>query len=194
MIEEECGIQCGKVKTVMLRLPGNKTNTPAGWTVQAKLSIFLWLGIIQSRQFCYSGLPKGFDLSPEIRNAERIGALAPSNIHYLEKHVSLELHVRHLFPRLENVIFGFLEEIYFAFCILLSSIVPVFCSFPPSFNVRKNVPYSFLENTFVDMRQSILRKMLFFTFLLSLLFSDISIACPHLSSKIFDRFGCVRFE
>lgn len=88
MIEEECGIHCGNVQTIMLRLPGNKSNTPAGWTVQAKLSIYLWLGIIQNRQFSYSGLPKGFDLSPEIRNAERPGALAPSNIHYLEKHVS----------------------------------------------------------------------------------------------------------
>lgn len=87
MIEEESGIHCGKVQTIMLRLPGNKSNTPAGWTVQAKLSIFLWLGVIQNRQFCYSALPKGFDLSPEIRNAERPGALAPSNIHYLEKHV-----------------------------------------------------------------------------------------------------------
>ncbi|XP_055296702.1 otoferlin isoform X2 [Sitodiplosis mosellana] len=86
MIEEECGIHCGKVQTIMLRLPGNKSNTPAGWTVQSKLSIYLWLGIIQNRQFSYSGLPKGFDLSPEIRNAERPGALAPSNIHYLEKH------------------------------------------------------------------------------------------------------------
>lgn len=73
----------------MLRLPGNKSNSPAGWTVQAKLSIYLWLGLIQNRQFSYSGLPKGYESSPEIRNAERPGALAPSNIHYLEKHVSL---------------------------------------------------------------------------------------------------------
>lgn len=72
----------------MLRLPG-KLNTPAGWSVQAKLSIYLWLGIIQNKQFSYSGLPKGFDLSPEIRNAERRGALSPSNVHYIEKHVSL---------------------------------------------------------------------------------------------------------
>lgn len=91
MIEEECGIHCGKVQTIIVRLPGNKSNTPAGWMVQAKLSIYLWLGIIQNRQFCYSGLPKGFDLSPEIRNAERPGALAPSNIHYVEKHVSQKL-------------------------------------------------------------------------------------------------------
>ncbi|XP_031628335.1 otoferlin isoform X2 [Contarinia nasturtii] len=94
MIEEECGIHCGKVQTIMLRLPGNKSNTPAGWTVQAKLSIYLWLGIIQNRQFSYSGLPKGFDLSPEIRNAERPGAMAPSTIHYLEKHTfQLRAHI-----------------------------------------------------------------------------------------------------
>lgn len=88
MIEEECGIHCGKVQTIMLRLPGNKSNTPAGWSVQAKLSIYLWLGAVSNKQFSYSGLPKGFDLSSEIRNAERPGALAPSNVHYLEKHVS----------------------------------------------------------------------------------------------------------
>lgn len=87
MIEEECGVYCGKVQTIFLRLPGNKLNTPAGWGVQAKLSIYLWLGVLQNKQFSYSGLPKGFDLSQEIRNAERPGALAPSNIHYIEKHV-----------------------------------------------------------------------------------------------------------
>lgn len=88
MIEEECGIHCGKVQTIMLRLPGNKSNTPAGWGVHAKLTIYLWLGAVSNKQFSYSGLPKGFDLSPELRNAERPGALAPSNVHYLEKHVS----------------------------------------------------------------------------------------------------------
>lgn len=87
MIEEERGAFCGKVQTIMLRLPGKQSNAPIGWLVQAKLSMYFWLGIVKSRQFCYSGLPKGFDLSTEIRNAERPGALAPSNIHYLEKHV-----------------------------------------------------------------------------------------------------------
>lgn len=87
MIEEESGIYCGKVQTVMLRLPGKAATAPNGWTVQAKLSLYVWLGAVQNKQFSYSGLPKGFNLSPEIRNAERPGALAPSNIHYLEKHV-----------------------------------------------------------------------------------------------------------
>lgn len=71
----------------MLRLPGRAATVPNGWTVQAKLSLYVWLGAVQNKQFSYSGLPKGFDLSSEIRNAERPGALAPSNIHYLEKHV-----------------------------------------------------------------------------------------------------------
>lgn len=88
MIEEERGAYSGKVQTIMLRLPGKQSNEPTGWMVQAKLTIYFWLGIVKNRQFCYSGLPKGFDLSTEIRNAERPGALAPSNIHYLEKHVS----------------------------------------------------------------------------------------------------------
>lgn len=88
MIEEECGVYCGKVQTVMLRLPGKEAVAPEGWAVQAKLSLYLWLGAVQNKQFSYSGLPKGFELSSEIRNAERPGALAPSNIHYLEKHVS----------------------------------------------------------------------------------------------------------
>lgn len=88
LIQEECGSICGKVQTMFLGLPGKQTNAPISWAVQAKLSIYVWLGMIKDKQFSYSGLPKGFDLSSEIRNAERPGALAPSNIHYLEKHVS----------------------------------------------------------------------------------------------------------
>lgn len=86
--DEESGYQCGKVQTIILKLPGKHSSVPAGWGVQAKLAIFLWLGIIKHKQYCFNGLPKGYDLSSEIRNAERAGALAPSNIHYLEKHVS----------------------------------------------------------------------------------------------------------
>lgn len=87
MIEEECGIFCGKVQTVMLRLPGKAATAPNGWTVQAKLSLYVWLGVVQNKQFSYSGLPKGFNISSEIRNAERPGISAPSNIYYTEKHV-----------------------------------------------------------------------------------------------------------
>lgn len=87
-VDEECGVHCGKVQTIILRLPGKHSSLPAGWTVQAKLSIYLWLGTIKNKSFCFSGLPKGFELTTEIRNADRAGGLVPSNIHYLEKHVN----------------------------------------------------------------------------------------------------------
>lgn len=86
--EEESGIVCGKVQTAILKLPGKQANVPSGWNVQAKLTLYIWLGILKHKQYFFSGLPKGFDMSQELRNAERVGALAPSNIHYLEKHVN----------------------------------------------------------------------------------------------------------
>lgn len=65
---------------------------PTGWIVQANLRIYLWLGVSAQKQNFFNGLPKGYDMSQELRNAERERALAPSNIHYLEKHVSSHRH------------------------------------------------------------------------------------------------------
>ncbi|KAG4068663.1 hypothetical protein HA402_002354 [Bradysia odoriphaga] len=92
--EEECGPLCGIVQTIMLKLPGKHANGPAGWIVQAKLTIYFWLGMLKHKQYFFAGLPKGFDMSQELRNAERIRALAPSNIHYVEKHTfQLRAHI-----------------------------------------------------------------------------------------------------
>lgn len=68
-------------------MPGKQAVGPAGWQVRAKLTIYLWLGIVKHKKNFFEGLPKGYDMSQELRNAERGGALAPANIHYLEKHV-----------------------------------------------------------------------------------------------------------
>ncbi|XP_055370842.1 otoferlin-like [Condylostylus longicornis] len=84
-VEEESGIHCGKIQTIFLKLPGKQGHGPAGWVVQAKLSIFLWLGVVKDKGNFFNGLPIGYDLSQELRNADRPRALAPSNIHYLEK-------------------------------------------------------------------------------------------------------------
>lgn len=89
-IEEECGVYCGKIQTVIFKLPGKQATVPAGWNVQAKLAVYIWLGVIKHKQYFFAGLPKGFDMSQELRNAERVGALAPINIHYLEKHVNFK--------------------------------------------------------------------------------------------------------
>uniref|UniRef100_A0AAY4BAI6 Otoferlin n=1 Tax=Denticeps clupeoides TaxID=299321 RepID=A0AAY4BAI6_9TELE len=49
IVDEEMGKDCGKVNAVFLRLPGKKGFGPAGWTVQAKMEMYLWLGC---RQLC----------------------------------------------------------------------------------------------------------------------------------------------
>lgn len=88
LTEEESGTFCGKVQTAILKLPGKKAG-PSSWNVQAKLTIYIWLGVLKHKQYFFAGLPKGYDMSPELRNAERVGALAPSNVHYIEKHVNI---------------------------------------------------------------------------------------------------------
>uniref|UniRef100_A0A8C5C6C3 C2 domain-containing protein n=1 Tax=Gadus morhua TaxID=8049 RepID=A0A8C5C6C3_GADMO len=60
-VDEETGKECGKVKTVFLRIPGKKGFGPAGWTVQAKLEVYLWLGLNRQRKDYLSGLPNGFE-------------------------------------------------------------------------------------------------------------------------------------
>lgn len=86
--EEENGVFCGKMQTVFFKLPGKQAFGPAGWQIRAKLIVYLWLGVVKHKKFFFSGLPRGFDLSQELRNAERPRALAPNNIHYLEKYVN----------------------------------------------------------------------------------------------------------
>ncbi|KAM6954586.1 otoferlin [Aplochiton taeniatus] len=61
IVDEETGKDCGKVKAVFLRLPGKKGFGPAGWTVQAKLEMYLWLGLNKQRKDFLSGLPNGFE-------------------------------------------------------------------------------------------------------------------------------------
>lgn len=86
--DEETGVHCGKMQTVFFKLPGKQAAGPAGWKIRAKLTIYAWLGVVKHKKFFYSGLPRGFELSQDLRNAERPRALAPTNIHYLEKHVN----------------------------------------------------------------------------------------------------------
>ncbi|XP_047105001.1 otoferlin-like [Schistocerca piceifrons] len=86
IVDEECGRDCGKVQTLFLRLPGKKGVGPSGWAIQSKLQMYMWLGILKHKKNCFNGLPKGYEISHEIRNAERPRALPPSVIHYLEKY------------------------------------------------------------------------------------------------------------
>uniref|UniRef100_A0A8C2JBR3 Otoferlin n=1 Tax=Cyprinus carpio TaxID=7962 RepID=A0A8C2JBR3_CYPCA len=86
IVGEEMGKDCGKVKAVFLRLPGKKGFGPAGWTVQAKLEMYLWLGLNKQRKDFLSGLPSGFE---ENKATKGIGiqAVPPISLVYNMKQV-----------------------------------------------------------------------------------------------------------
>ncbi|XP_054877385.1 otoferlin isoform X5 [Poeciliopsis prolifica] len=84
VVDEETGKDCGKVKAVFLKLPGKKGFGPAGWTVQAKLELYLWLGLNKSRKDFLNGLPNGFE---EIRATKTGPGLPPVTLIYDMKQV-----------------------------------------------------------------------------------------------------------
>lgn len=71
-------------KFCSLQLPGKKGFGHAGWTVQAKLEIYLWLGLNKQRKDFLSGLPSGFE---ENKAAKEIGiqAVPPISLVYNSK-------------------------------------------------------------------------------------------------------------
>ncbi|XP_076874070.1 otoferlin isoform X1 [Brachyhypopomus gauderio] len=69
IVDEEMGKDCGKVKACFLRLPGKKGFGPAGWTVQAKLEVYLWLGLNKQRKDFLSGLPSGFEEKKAVKGS-----------------------------------------------------------------------------------------------------------------------------
>lgn len=94
IVDEESGKDCGKVKTMFLKLPGKRSIGPSGWTIPAKLQIYLWLGMLKHKKNFINGIPKGYEITQEIRNVERPRALPPSTIHYVEKHFfQLRAHI-----------------------------------------------------------------------------------------------------
>ncbi|XP_061126606.1 otoferlin isoform X4 [Syngnathus typhle] len=75
LVDEETGKDCGKVKAVFLKLPGKKGFGPAGWTVQAKLELYLWLGLTKQKKEFLSGLPNGFE---EVKAPKTASNLLPT--------------------------------------------------------------------------------------------------------------------
>ncbi|CAB1340033.1 unnamed protein product, partial [Coregonus sp. 'balchen'] len=77
IVDEETGKDCGKVKAVFLRLPGKKGFGPAGWTVQAKMEMYLWLGLNKQRKDFLSGLPNGFEENKAPRTSPCLQSVPP---------------------------------------------------------------------------------------------------------------------
>ncbi|XP_059354553.1 otoferlin-like isoform X7 [Carassius carassius] len=86
IVGEEMGKDCGKVKAVFLRLPGKKGFGPAGWTVQAKLEMYLWLGLNKQKKDYLSGLPSGFEENKATKGTG-IQAVPPISLVYNMKQV-----------------------------------------------------------------------------------------------------------
>ncbi|XP_074845155.1 otoferlin isoform X4 [Carettochelys insculpta] len=86
IVDEETGKDCAKVKTVFLRLPGKRGFGPAGWTVQAKMEIYLWLGLNKQRKDFLSGLPCGFEEKKASRGLG-LQAFPPISLLYTKKQV-----------------------------------------------------------------------------------------------------------
>nr|CAD7590206.1 unnamed protein product [Timema genevievae] len=92
IVDEECGRDCAKVQTLFLKLPGKKGIGPSGWSIQAKLQVYMWLGLLKHKKNFVNGLPKGYEVSHELRNVERPRAMPPSTIHYVEKHMRAHMY------------------------------------------------------------------------------------------------------
>ncbi|XP_045883099.1 fer-1-like protein 6 isoform X2 [Meles meles] len=79
---EQMGKHCGKIKTHFLKLPGKR---PAGWTVQAKVDVYLWLGSIQHFSAMLDNLPEGYEaeMSSKVAGTDQ----PPVNLLYQARHV-----------------------------------------------------------------------------------------------------------
>ncbi|KAM9563364.1 otoferlin isoform 16-T16 [Guaruba guarouba] len=86
IVDEEMGKECAKVKSIFLKLPGKRGFGPAGWTVQAKMEIYLWLGLNKQRKDFLSGLPCGFEEKKTARG-QNLPSFPPISLLYTKKQV-----------------------------------------------------------------------------------------------------------
>uniref|UniRef100_M3XQ29 Fer-1 like family member 6 n=1 Tax=Mustela putorius furo TaxID=9669 RepID=M3XQ29_MUSPF len=79
---EQMGKHCAKIKTHFLKLPGKR---PAGWTVQAKVDVYLWLGSTQHSSAMLDNLPEGYEAetSSKVAGPDQ----PPANLLYQARHV-----------------------------------------------------------------------------------------------------------
>ncbi|XP_028826393.1 otoferlin-like isoform X1 [Denticeps clupeoides] len=92
-VDQETGKDCGKVKTMFFRLPGKKSFGSAGWTVQAKTEVYMWLGLSKQRKDYMSGLPNGFE-EARLSKGPGVQSVPPISLIYTMKQVfQLRVHM-----------------------------------------------------------------------------------------------------
>lgn len=70
----------------ILKIPGKKGFGPAGWTVQSKIEIYLWLGLNRQRKDYLSGLPNGFEEN-KLSRGPGLPCSPPISLTYMSKTV-----------------------------------------------------------------------------------------------------------
>ncbi|XP_059174098.1 otoferlin-like isoform X2 [Physella acuta] len=85
IVDEERGKDCGKPLTLLLRLPGKRAMGSAGWTIQTKLQVFLWLGLSKHKKDFLKGLPRGYEETKQLKQACKPSGAPPGYIHYNER-------------------------------------------------------------------------------------------------------------
>ncbi|XP_050748885.1 fer-1-like protein 6 [Gymnogyps californianus] len=82
---EQRGKDCGKIKTHFLKLPGKR---PLGWTVQAKVDIYLWLGPASCAHSVMENLPVGYETElPSNTNSGHSVVPSPACLLYKTPHL-----------------------------------------------------------------------------------------------------------
>lgn len=65
-----------------LQLPGKRGTGQSGWAIQAKLQMYLWLGINKHKKEVLKGLPGGYEDTPALRRSCRIVGTPPPSVKY----------------------------------------------------------------------------------------------------------------
>nr|XP_027804043.1 fer-1-like protein 6 [Marmota flaviventris] len=80
-VREQMGKHCGRIQTHFLKLPGKR---PPGWSVQAKVDVYLWLGSIQYSGAILDNLPAGYEaeMPPKLAGTNH----PPCNLLYQAQH------------------------------------------------------------------------------------------------------------
>uniref|UniRef100_A0A452VB80 Fer-1 like family member 6 n=1 Tax=Ursus maritimus TaxID=29073 RepID=A0A452VB80_URSMA len=81
-IREQMGKHCGKIKTHFLKLPGKR---PVGWSVQAKVDVYLWLGSTRHSGAMLDNLPAGYEAEMSSKVTDTVQP--PANLLYQARHV-----------------------------------------------------------------------------------------------------------
>ncbi|XP_032877367.1 otoferlin isoform X1 [Amblyraja radiata] len=93
IVDEETGKDCGKVKTVFLKLPGKKGFGTGCWTVQSKIEVYFWLGLNKQRKDFLCGLPNGYEENKAVKGPGTQSS-PPISLTYIKKQLfQLRVHM-----------------------------------------------------------------------------------------------------